>query len=132
MASELDSGICERISGLENSVKLAKARSRYRQENVYGFFLVHAVGHIFANQRSRLHQALKFQSLDVFPHTFRRILEALAMVLRCFNDEPWREIEEMHDELVRMLSFDVEFFKDLRRKIGQVASDDDTRACLDR
>jgi len=69
----------------------------------------------------------KAADFDFLSNTFA------VRLLRCrFDDESRREIEKMKDELVRVLSFDVEFFKDLRRKIGQVASDDDSRACLDR
>lgn len=54
------------------------------------------------------------------------------MILRCLDDETRREIEKMPDELIWMLGFDVEFFENMRRKIGQVAGDDDARARLDR
>ena len=53
------------------------------------------------------------------------------MIVGCLYDEAWGEIEEMHDELIGMLCFDIELSENLLRKISHVTRHDDAGAAAD-
>src|ERR1700751_4901848 len=73
--------------------------------------------HIFAKCGGTLRQPLRFQRIEVFLYRLGRVLQACSMVVRSFDHKTRRKVEEMEDELIRMLRLNIERVERFRREI---------------